>query len=114
MNLDADKKVRFNRHDRKRGMGPKEPVCPNCKQGLWLDNSLVLSREEASDLGIPLVDGMSPIFCRTCDAEVSRVIYALIHRLLEQGDRVYDWFTEGQPSLRISADEADIICRGSD
>jgi hypothetical protein len=92
-------------------MGPKEPVCPNCKQGLWLNNSISLSAEEAADLDVPLVDGKSPIFCRTCNAEVSRVIYDLIQRLLEQGDRIYDWVTKERSSHRTNPDWMDIICR---
>jgi|GEM_PF-2847669 len=103
--------TRINRHDRKRGLGPKEPICPNCKKRLWPNNSFSLTIEEAQDLGLSIINGKPPIFCRYCEAEVGRVIYKQIEKLLEEGDRVYDWFESGQPSLRISADEADIICR---
>ncbi|MDD5693448.1 MAG: hypothetical protein WC437_00210 [Patescibacteria group bacterium] len=102
---------RFNRHDRKRGMGPKKPICPNCKQRLWLNNSVSLTIEEMEDLDISFVDGRLPIFCRTCDAEVSKVVYDLIDELLAQGDRVYDWFKAGQPSLHVHPSQIDIICR---
>lgn len=103
--------IRVNRHDRKRGLGPKGPICPNCKKRLWPNNTFSMTIEETKDLDLPLVDGKPPIYCRYCEAEVGRVIYDLIEKLLEEGERVYDWFKAGQPSLRISADEADIICR---
>ena len=60
-------------------------------------------------MGIPLVEGKPPIFCRTCEAEVGRVIYSRIEELLEEGERVVEWFEKGQRSLHIHPDQVNMI-----